>query len=258
MLKTLFVLSTTSLTAMKQQDKIEGRNPVTEAIKSGREIDKLLVSAREGSIKKIVAMAKEKGIVVQEVVRTKLDELSETGAHQGVIALVAAHDYATVEDILANAEQKSEKPFIILLDEITDPHNLGSILRTANATGAHGVIIPKRRSVGLSSVVAKTSAGALEYTPVARVSNLAQTIDKLKEQGIWFYATHQDATEVYTEVDLKGGIGIVIGSEGNGVSRIVAEKCDFLISIPMKGEINSLNASVAAGVIMYEALRQRG
>ena len=256
--KTLFVLSTTSSTAMKQQDKIEGRNPVTEAIKSGREIDKLLVSAREGSIKKIVAMAKEKGIVVQEVVRTKLDELSETGAHQGVIALVAAHDYATVEDILANAEQKGEKPFIILLDEITDPHNLGSILRTANATGAHGVIIPKRRSVGLSSVVAKTSAGALEYTPVARVSNLAQTIDKLKEQGIWFYATHQDATQAYTEVDLKGGIGIVIGSEGNGVSRIVAEKCDFLISIPMKGEINSLNASVAAGVIMYEALRQRG
>lgn len=258
MLKTLFVLSTTSSTAMKQQDKIEGRNPVTEAIKSGREIDKLLVSAREGSIKKIVAMAKEKGIVVQEVVRTKLDELSETGAHQGVIALVAAHDYATVEDILANAEQKGEKPFIILLDEITDPHNLGSILRTANATGAHGVIIPKRRSVGLSSVVAKTSAGALEYTPVARVSNLAQTIEKLKEQGIWFYATHQDATQSYTEVDLKGGIGIVIGSEGNGVSRIVAEKCDFLISIPMKGEINSLNASVAAGVIMYEALRQRG
>lgn len=257
MQKTQFVPSMTSSTAMKQ-DKIEGRNPVTEAIKSGREIDKLLVSAREGSIKKIVAMAKEHGIVVQEVVKTKLDELSETGAHQGVIALIAAHDYATVEDILARAEQKGEKPFIILLDEITDPHNLGSILRTANATGAHGVIIPKRRSVGLSSVVAKTSAGALEYTPVARVSNLAQTIDKLKEQGIWFYATHQDATEVYTEVDLKGGIGIVIGSEGNGVSRIVAEKCDFLISIPMKGEINSLNASVAAGVIMYEALRQRG
>lgn len=240
------------------QDKIEGRNPVTEAIKSGREIDKLLVSAKEGSIKKIVAMAKERGIVVQEVVKSKLDELSDTGAHQGVIALVAAHSYATVEDILKVAEDKGESPFIILLDEITDPHNLGSILRTANAVGAHGIIIPKRRSVGLSSVVAKTSAGAMEYTPVARVTNLAQTIDALKEKGVWFFATHQDAKQDYTEVDYKGGIGIVIGSEGNGVSRIVAEKCDFLIGIPMKGEINSLNASVAAGVIMYEALRQRG
>ncbi len=240
------------------QDKIEGRNPVTEAIKSGREIDKLLVSAKEGSIKKIVAMAKERGIVVQEVVKSKLDELSDTGAHQGVIALVAAHSYATVEDILKIAEDKGESPFIILLDEITDPHNLGSILRTANAVGAHGIIIPKRRSVGLSSVVAKTSAGAMEYTPVARVTNLAQTIDALKEKGVWFYATHQDAKQSYTEVDYKGGVGIVIGSEGHGVSRIVAEKCDFLIGIPMKGEINSLNASVAAGVIMYEALRQRG
>ncbi len=239
------------------QDKIEGRNPVTEAIKSGREIDKLLVSAKEGSIKKIVAMARERGIIVQEVVKSKLDELSETGAHQGVIALVAAHSYATVDDILKLAEDKGESPFIILLDEITDPHNLGSILRTANAVGAHGVIIPKRRSVGLSSVVAKTSAGALEYTPVARVTNLAQTIDCLKEKGVWFYATHQDAKQSYTEVDYNGGVGIVIGSEGSGVSRIVAEKCDFLISIPMKGKINSLNASVAAGVIMYEALKQR-
>jgi len=239
------------------QDKIEGRNPVTEAIKSGREIDKILVSAKEGSIKKIVAMAKERRIVVQEVVRSKLDELSETGAHQGVIALVAAHNYASVEDILALAEQKGEKPFIIVLDEITDPHNLGSILRTANAVGAHGVIIPKRRSVGLSSIVAKTSAGALEYTPVARVSNLAQTIDMLKEKGVWFYATHQDAKQSYNEVKYDGGVGIVIGSEGNGISRIIAEKCDFLVSIPMKGEINSLNASVAAGVMMYEVLRQR-
>lgn len=252
-----YVQSTKNSSAMNQ-DKIEGRNPVTEAIKSGREIDKLLVSAREGSIKKIVAMAKERGIPVQEVVRTKLDELSETGAHQGVIALVAAHEYATVDEILSAAEKKGESPFIILLDEITDPHNLGSVLRTANAVGAHGVIIPKRRSVGLSSVVAKTSAGALEYTPVARVANMAQTIDKLKEKGIWFYATHQDAKQSYTEADFKGGIGIVVGSEGKGVSRIVAEKCDFLISIPMKGEINSLNASVAAGVVMYEALRQRG
>ncbi len=238
-------------------DKIEGRNPVTEAIKSGREIDKLLVCAREGSIKKIVAMARESGIVVQEVTRSKLDELSETGSHQGVIALAAAHSYATVDDILKSAEEKGEPPFIMLLDEITDPHNLGSILRTVNAVGAHGVIIPKRRSVGLSSVVAKTSAGAVEYTPVARVANLAQTIDSLKEKGIWFYATHQDATQTYTKADLKGAVGLVIGSEGKGVSRIVAEKCDFLISIPMMGEINSLNASVAAGVVMYEALRQR-
>lgn len=238
-------------------DKIEGRNPVTEAIKSGREIDKLLVCAREGSIKKIVAMARDKGITVQEVAKPKLDELSETGAHQGVIALAAAHAYSTVEDILKSAEEKGEPPFIILLDEITDPHNLGSILRTANAVGAHGVIIPKRRSVGLSGVVAKTSAGAVEYTPVAKVTNLAQTIDALKEKGIWFYATHQDATVTYTEADLKGGVGLVIGSEGKGVSRIVAEKCDFLISIPMMGEINSLNASVAAGVVMYETLRRR-
>lgn len=251
-----FVQSTTNLSAMSN-DKIEGRNPVTEAIKSGREIDKLLVCAKEGSIKKIVAMARERGITVQEVVRAKLDELSETGAHQGVIALVAAHSYSTVEDILKSAEEKGEKPFIILLDEITDPHNLGSVLRTANAVGAHGVIIPKRRSVGLSSVVAKTSAGALEYTPVARVTNLAQTIESLKKEGIWFYATHQDAEQSYDKADFNGGVGIVIGSEGKGVSRIVAEKCDFLISIPMVGQINSLNASVAAGVVMYEVLRQR-
>lgn len=248
---------TKNLIAMSQ-DKIEGRNPVTEAIKSGREIDKLLVCAKEGSIKKIVAMAKERGIIVQNVMKSKLDELSQTGAHQGVIALVAAHEYSTVEDILESAKQKGEAPFLIMLDEITDPHNLGSVLRTANAVGAHGVIIPKRRSVGLSSVVAKTSAGALEYTPVARVANLAQTIDKLKEEGIWFYATHQDANQSYTDADYKGGICIVVGSEGNGVSRIVADKCDFLISIPMRGKINSLNASVAAGVVMYEALKQRG
>lgn len=257
MRKRLCVQFTQNSLAMNQ-DKIEGRNPVAEAIKSGREIDKLLVCAREGSIRKIVATAKEKGIVVQEVVKSKLDELSETGSHQGIIALVAAHGYATVSDILDRAEEKGESPFIIILDEITDPHNLGSVLRTANAVGAHGVIIPKRRSVGLNSVVAKTSAGALEYTPVARVSNLAQTIDMLKEKGIWFFATHQDAKQSYTEADFKGGIGIVIGSEGKGVSRIVADKCDFLISIPMVGEINSLNASVAAGVVMYEALRQRG
>lgn len=238
-------------------DKIEGRNPVAEALRAGREIDKILVSGREGSVRKIVAMAREQGIVVQEVTRSKLDELAETGNHQGVIALAAAHGYASVDDLLDRAAQRDEPPFLILLDEITDPHNLGSVLRTANAVGAHGVIIPKRRSVGLSSVVAKTSAGALEYTPVARVSNLAQTIDALKARGIWFYAAHQDAAQRYTDVDYSGGVGLVVGSEGRGVSKLVADRCDFLISIPMYGEINSLNASVAAGVVMYEVVRQR-
>lgn len=244
---------------MEQQiDRIEGRNPVLEALKAGREIDKLLVSGSEGSIKKIMGMAKDRGIVVQEVPRAKLDELSQTGAHQGVIALAAVHDYATVEQILDRARQLEQPPFLIVLDEIADPHNLGSILRTANATGVHGIIIPKHRSVGLSGTVAKASAGAVEYTPVARVTNLARTIQQLKEQGIWFYATHQSAKQSYTQTDFSGGVGLVIGSEGAGVSRLIADKCDFLISIPMAGQINSLNASVAAGVLMYEVVRQKG
>jgi len=238
-------------------DKIEGRNPVLEAIKAGREIDKILVAKGEGSITKIVAMAIANGIVVQEVERAKLNEISETHAHQGVIAMAAMHDYATVEDILRRAKERGEAPFIIILDEITDPHNLGSILRTANAAGAHGIIIPKRRSVGLNSTVAKTSAGAIEYTHVAKVSNIAQTMESLKEQGIWFYGTHQSAKTSYTQTDFKGGIGLVIGSEGEGIGRLITEKCDFLLSIPMHGEINSLNASVAAGVLMYEVVRQR-
>jgi len=238
-------------------DKIEGRNPVIEAIKAGREIDKILVAKGEGSIKKIIAMAIDSGIVVQEVERAKLNEISETHAHQGVIAMAAMHNYATVDDILRRAKERGEAPFIIILDEITDPHNLGSILRTANAAGAHGIIIPKRRSVGLNSTVAKTSAGAIEYTHVAKVSNIVQTIESLKEQGVWFYGTHQSAKTSYTETDFKGGIGLVIGSEGEGIGRLITEKCDFLLSIPMSGEINSLNASVAAGVLMYEVVRQR-
>ena len=238
------------------QDKIEGRNPVTEAIKSGREIDKLLVSAKEGSIKKIVAMAKERGIVVQEVVKSKLDELSDTGAHQGVIALVAAHSYATVEDILKIAEDKGESPFIILLDEITDPHNLGSIIRTANCVGADGVIIPKHQSAGLNSTVAKTSAGAVSYTKVAKVTNIARCIDELKEAGLWIVGADMNGESMY-KVDMKGSIGLVIGNEGEGISRLVREKCDFIAEIPMWGDIDSLNASVAAGILMYECKRQQ-
>ena len=239
-------------------DKIEGRNPVAEAIKSGREIDKLFIAkGSEGSIGKIIALAKQSGIVIQSVDRMKLNELSETGGHQGVIAMVAAHSYATVEDILNRAADKGEAPFIVILDEVQDPHNLGSVLRTANAAGAHGVIIPKRRSAGLGATAAKVSAGAVEYTPVARVANITQTMEELKKQNIWFFGTHQDAQCDYTAADYSGGVGIVIGGEGEGMGRLVAEKCDFLVSIPMNGEINSLNASVAAGILMYEVLRQR-
>ncbi len=238
-------------------DYIEGRNPVTEAIKSGREIEKILYSGVDGSIKKILGMAKDKKIPTIKTDRRKLDEMSETNSHQGVIALVSAHNYSTVEDILAFAEEKGEKPFIVVLDDIEDPHNLGSIMRSAEGAGVHGIIIPKRRSAGLNSTVAKTSAGAIEYMRVARVSNLAQTIEKLKAQGVWFYATHQDAKVSYNQVKYDGGVGIVIGSEGKGVSRIVAEKCDCLISIPMKGKINSLNASVAAGIIIYNVINNR-
>jgi 23S rRNA (guanosine2251-2'-O)-methyltransferase len=241
------------------QDRLEGRNPVMEALKAGREIDKILVQKgeRAGSIVRIIALAKEKRIVVQEVERQKLDILSSTGVHQGIIAFVAMHQYVEVEDILAKAAEKGEHPFIILVDEITDPHNLGSILRTADAVGAHGVIIPKRRSVGLTAVVAKASAGAIEYVPVARVSNLSQTIDKLKEQGIWVVGADMDGEQTLYEADLKGPIGLVIGSEGEGMGRLVKEKCDFLVRIPMKGEISSLNASVAGAVLMYEVFRQR-
>lgn len=240
------------------EDKIIGRNPVLEAIKSGKAIDKILIKKGryEGSIVPIVKKAKENGIVIQEVAKEKLDTLSEGGNHQGVVAFVSAHEYVTVEQILKKAADRGEAPFVIICDKITDPHNLGAIIRTANCVGAHGVIIPKRGSVGVNSIVVKTSAGAAMYTPVAKVTNIANIIDELKKTGLWIAAADMDGEEMY-KIDLKGALGIVIGSEGEGISRLVREKCDFIASIPMAGEINSLNASVAAGVLMYEALRQR-
>ncbi len=239
-------------------DKIIGRNPVMEAIKSGREIDKIIVKKGEieGSLLPLIKKAKNAGIPVIEADRQKLDSLSEGGNHQGVIAYAAMHSYVDVKDILENAKSKGHAPFIIILDKITDPHNFGSILRTANCAGADGVIIPKRSSVGLSEVVAKTSAGALEYIPVAKVTNIAQTIEALKKEGLWV-AGAEAGGEVMYKTDLKGAIALVIGSEGEGISRLVKEKCDFLVEIPMFGDVNSLNASVAAAVLMYEIVRQR-
>ena len=240
------------------EDKIMGRNPVLEAIRSGRSIDKILIKKGkyEGSIVPIIKKAKEVGIVLQEVDKAKLDVAAEGGSHQGVIAYVSAYEYSTVRDILNAAREKDEPPFVIICDRITDPHNLGAIIRTANCVGAHGIIIPKRNSAGLNSTVAKASAGAVEYTRVAKVTNIASIIDDLKEEGLWITAADMDGEEMYN-IDLKGAIGLVIGSEGEGVSRLVREKCDFIATIPMSGDINSLNASVAAGVLMYEALRQR-
>ena len=240
------------------EDKIIGRNPVMEAIRSGREIEKIFVKkgGAEGSIVSIIKKAKEKGIIVTEVDRQKLDTMAEGENHQGIVALAAVCDYVSVQDILDAAEKKGKPPFVIICDKITDPHNLGSIIRTANCVGADGIIIPKRNSVGLNSVVAKTSAGAIEYTPVARVTNIARTIDELKEKGLWIAGADMGENSMY-KTDLKGAIGLVIGSEGEGISRLVREKCDFLVTIPMYGDINSLNASVAAAVLMYEISRQR-
>lgn len=239
-------------------DKIIGRNPVLEAIRSGRTIDKILVKKGkyEGSIVPIIKKAKEAKIIIQEVDRAKLDMIAEGENHQGIIAYVSDYEYVEVKDILSRAADKGEAPFVIICDKITDPHNLGAIIRTANCVGAHGVIIPKRGSVGLNSAVAKTSAGAVEYTPVAKVTNIANTIDDLKKAGMWIAGADMDGEEMY-KIDLKGSLGLVIGSEGEGISRLVREKCDFIASIPMNGQINSLNASVAAGVLMYEAFRQR-
>lgn len=241
------------------QNRIEGRNPVLEALKSGREIDKILVQSGEknGSLKKIIAVARKKKIVVTETERRRLDAMSVTHSHQGVIAFAAAREYSTVEDILKSAADKGEQPFIVIADDLTDPHNLGSVIRTANAAGAHGVIIPKRNSVGLSPVVEKTSAGALEFTPVARVSNLASTIEFLKKKNIWVVGADMDGSETIYTHDFSGAVAIVVGSEGKGVSRLVREKCDFIVSIPMNGQINSLNASVAAALMMYEVVRTR-
>ena len=238
---------------------IEGRNALTEALKSGRTIDKVYVAegSMDRALARLAAQAKEAGAVVVPTDRRKLDQMSPTGAHQGVIAAVAAHEYAAVDDILALAAERDEPPLIVICDELSDPHNLGAILRSAECAGAHGVIIPKRRSVGLTAVVAKTSAGAVEYLPVARVGNIANTIRDLKEKGVWVYGTAAGAESVLYRTDLTGPAAIVIGSEGDGMSRLVRESCDVLVSIPMKGRISSLNASAAAAVMLYEALRQR-
>ena len=239
-------------------EQIEGRNAVLEAFRSGKCVDKLFIldGCQDGPVRTIAREARKKDTIISYVAKERLDQLSETGAHQGVIAQVAAYEYASVEDILAKAKEKGEDPFIFILDNIEDPHNLGAIIRTANLAGAHGVIIPKRRAVGLTSTVAKTSAGALNYTPVAKVTNLGHTIDELKEQGMWFVCADMGVETMYN-LNLTGPIGVVIGNEGEGVSRLIREKCDFVASIPMKGDIDSLNASVAAGVLGYEIVRQR-
>ena len=242
----------------KNENMVEGRNAVLEAFRSGKPVDKLFVldGCQDGPVKSILREAKKQDTLIQYVSKERLSQMSETGRHQGVVAYVAAYDYAEVEDMLRLAEERGEEPFLFLLDGIEDPHNLGAIIRTANLAGAHGVIIPKRRASGLTAVVAKTSAGALHYTPVAKVTNLVRTMEELKEKGLWFVCADMDGEEMYN-LNLKGPMGLVIGSEGDGVSRLVKETCDFTAAIPMKGDIDSLNASVAAGVLAYEIVRQR-
>ncbi|MGP4077576.1 23S rRNA (guanosine(2251)-2'-O)-methyltransferase RlmB [Halobacillus sp. K22] len=237
---------------------IIGKNPVQEALKSGRPINKVLVSdqLQHQAYKKLEQSAKESGVIVQKVPKKKIDQLVE-GNHQGVAASVAAYEYSDLEDLFAKAEEKGEPPFFIICDEIEDPHNLGSILRTADASGAHGVIIPKRRSVALTSTVAKTSTGAIEYIPVARVTNLARTIDELKERFVWVVGTDAEGTEDYRRLDGNMPIALVIGSEGRGMSRLTKDKCDWTVSLPMAGKVTSLNASVAASLLMYEVYRKR-
>lgn len=237
---------------------IEGRNAVIEAFRSGKTIDKIYIldGCHDGPISTISREAKKQNAIINYVTKERLDQMSSTGAHQGVIAMAAAYEYAEVEDILKIAEEKNEPPFIFILDNIEDPHNLGAIIRTANLAGAHGVIIPKRRAVGLTATVAKTSAGAINYTPVAKVTNISNTIEELKSKGLWFVCADMGGQSMY-KLNLTGAIGLVIGSEGSGVSRLVKEKCDYIASIPMKGDIDSLNASVAAGVLAYEIVRQR-
>ena len=249
-------------TAEKKQrqhpDIVAGRNAVLEALRSGRTIDKIDILAGEGkgSIGKIAAMARQAGIPIRETSAQKLDKLCPGVNHQGVVAFVAAHDYATLDDIFARAQDKGEAPFLLIADELEDPHNLGAIIRTAEACGAHGIVIPKRRSVGLTSTVYKTAAGACEYLPVARVSNLASAIDEMKQRGLWIYGADMDG-ENWCSQDYTGGVGLVIGAEGFGISRLIKEKCDFIVSLPMCGKISSLNASVAAGVLMDEVTRPR-
>ena len=237
---------------------VEGRNAVIEAFRSGKPVNKLFVldGCQDGPVRTIIREAKKHDTIINFVTKERLDQISETKKHQGVIAYAAAYEYSEVEDMLELAKKKGEDPFLILLDNIEDPHNLGAIIRTANLAGAHGVIIPKRRAVGLTATVAKTSAGALNYTPVAKVTNLAKTMEELKEKGLWFVCADMGGESMY-RLNLTGPIGMVIGNEGDGVSRLVKEKCDFIASIPMKGDIDSLNASVAAGVLAYEIVRQR-
>lgn len=241
-----------------EETKIEGRNAVLEAFRSGRTIDKLYVldGCQDGPVRTIVREARKHDTILNFVTKERLDQISETGKHQGVIAQSAAYAYAEVEDILQIARDRGEAPFVILLDNIEDPHNLGAIIRTANLAGAHGVIIPKRRAVGLTATVAKASAGAVNYTPVAKVTNLTSTIEELKKEGMWFVCADMDGTTMY-DLDLKGPVGLVIGNEGEGVGKLVREHCDMAASIPMKGDIDSLNASVACGVLAYEIVRQR-
>ena len=241
------------------ENKIEGRNAVLEALRAGKPIDKLYVldGCPDGPVRTIIREAKKGDTIINYVKKERLDQLSETGHHQGVIAMAASYEYATVEDILEKAREKGEAPFIFVLDNIEDPHNLGAMIRTANLAGAHGVIIPKRRAGGLTPTVARTSAGAINYTPVAKVTNLKQTMEQLKKEGMWFVCADMDGTPYY-QMDLKGPMGLVIGNEGEGVSRLIKETCDFVASIPMKGDIDSLNASVAAGVLAFEIARQRG
>lgn len=241
-----------------EESKIEGRNAVLEAFRAGKTIDKVYIldGCQDGPVRTIVREAKKHDTILNFVSKERLDQLSETGKHQGVIAVAAAYHYAEVEDLLERAAQKGEPPFLILLDNIEDPHNLGAIIRTANLVGAHGVIIPKRRAAGLTPTVAKASAGAINYTPVAKVTNLSNTIKELKEAGMWFVCADMGGTDMY-DLNLTGPIGLVIGNEGDGVSKLVKEQCDMIASIPMKGDIDSLNASVATGVLAYEIVRQR-
>lgn len=240
-------------------DYITGRNPILEALKHGTQIHKILVAkgTGKGSVVEILARARENKIPVQEIEKSQLDSIVDGANHQGVAALVPVREYVEVEDILQMAREKGEDPFVLILDEIEDPHNLGAIMRTADAVGAHGMIIPKRRAVGLTATVAKASAGAIEYVPVARVSNIAQVIDKLKKEGCWIVAADMDGELLWNNSGLTGALACVIGSEGKGVGRLIKEKCDFLVRIPMKGSISSLNASVAAAVLCYEILRQK-
>ena len=237
---------------------IEGRNAVIEAFRAGKTVDKLFVleHCKEGSMNTVLREAKKHDPIINYVKKERLDQMSETGKHQGVIAYIAAFEYATVDDILKKAEDKGEPPFVVILDDIEDPHNLGAIIRTANLAGAHGVIIPKHRAAGLTATAVKASAGAVSYTPVAKVTNISKTIEELKDKGLWFVCADMGGTTMY-DLDLKGPIGLVVGNEGKGVSRLVKDKCDFIASIPMFGDIDSLNASVATGVLAYEIVRQR-